>query len=254
MEFERAVPPGPAISPEQRYTGMSLGDLAPADRPYVVCNFVSTADGKATAAGKTAQLGGEGDRAVFHLLRTQVDAILAGTGTLRVERYGRLVRDERMASIRTAERRPPQPLGVVISRSGHIPFDIPLFGDDQSRVALFVPSQAVVPEVAAEVTVHDVADGGEPLSAVLRTLRADHDVRVLLCEGGPVLFNALLLEDLVDELFLTLAPTLAGGQELGITTGPDLGGLRSLAMVWALEYDGNLFLRYRRARDGGSGE
>src|SRR5438270_14018730 len=120
MLFHAALPPGPAGRPETFYTGMHLGNPAPEDRPYVICNFVSSADGKATAQGRTALLGGQGDRAMFHLLRTQVDAILAGTGTLRVERYGPLVREPRLANIRVAEARTPQPLGVIISRSGDI--------------------------------------------------------------------------------------------------------------------------------------
>src|ERR1051325_499793 len=116
MDFRRAVPPGPAAPPETFYTGLALADRAGAQRPYVICNFVSSADGKATSAGRTAALGGEGDRAVFHLLRTRGDAVLAGTGTLAVERYGALVRQEAMAAIRIREGRPAQPLAVVVSR------------------------------------------------------------------------------------------------------------------------------------------
>jgi len=244
MQFQRAVPPGPAVSPDSVYTGMALGEQAPAGRPYVACNFVSSADGKATAHGRTAKLGGEGDRRVFHLLRTQADAVLAGTGTLAVERYGVLVRDERLAAIRVAEGRDPQPLAVVVSRSGQIPFDIPLFSDPQARIALYAPHETVVPRRAAEVIHHDIGALGGGLSGVLRSLREDHAVRSLLCEGGPALFEGMLAEDLVDELFLTLAPALVGGGELGITTGPGLPELMPLRLIWALEYEGNLFLRY----------
>jgi riboflavin-specific deaminase-like protein len=248
MLFQRAIPPGPAASPESTYTGLDLGARAPADRPYVVCNFVASADGKATAQGRTALLGGDGDRATFHLLRTQVDAILAGTRTLRVERYGVLVRDERLTEIRTREGRAEQPLAVVISRSGQIPFDIPLFADARSRVAIYAPADVAVPQSAAHVDLHELLDGGEhELAGVLHSLRHTHAVRSLLCEGGPALFNAMLAEDLVDELFLTLAPVLVGGQGPGITTGRELDALRSLRLVWTLEREGHLFLRYARA-------
>ena len=84
MEFQRAVPPGPGGAPGPRRTLAWRSAIAPwPSGPNVAANFVSTADGKATAQGRMAQLGGEGDRAVFRLLRTQVDAVLAGTGTLR---------------------------------------------------------------------------------------------------------------------------------------------------------------------------
>jgi riboflavin biosynthesis pyrimidine reductase len=247
MLFARAIPPGPAGSPESFYTGLDLGARAGPDRPYVISNFVSTADGKATADGRTASLGGEGDRAAFHLLRTQVDAVLAGTGTLRVERYGVITRNDRLGEIRRSEGRATEPLAVVISRSGRIPFEIPLFSDSRSRIVLYVPSGTEVPDCAADVTVHEIDAAGDPIAAALRSLRHDHGVSSLLFEGGPTMFNAMLSENLVDELFLTVAPTLVGGDELGITAGPSLGHALPLRLVWALEQDGHLFLRYARA-------
>lgn len=245
MLFQRAIPPGSAVPADTAYTGLDLGARAPADRPYVVCNFVSTADGRATAQGRTALLGGEGDREAFHLLRTQVDAVLAGTGTLRVERYGRLAKNERLEGIRAGEGRAPQPWGVVISRSGRVPFDIPLFGDSGSRVALYAPLNTPVPPTAAAVTRHDIPTGPDAMVQIMRSLREAHGVRSLLCEGGPALFSALAAADLVDELFLTLAPALVGGEEIGVTTGA-LPRMIALSLVWALESEDNLFLRYHR--------
>ena len=247
MRFRQAIPPGPDVSPHERYAGLALGARADGDRPYVVCNFVSSADGKATAGRRTAPLAGAGDKAAFHLLRTQVDAVLAGTGTLGMERYGVPVRDERLIAIRLAEGRPAQPLAIVISRSGEIPFEIPLFTDARSRIVLYAPSDTAVSDCPAEVTVHEVDPAHFQLADVLRSLRREHDVRSLLCEGGPILFNALLAEGLVDELFLTISPMLVGGDELGITTGARLEMPQPLSLVWALEHDGNLLLRYARA-------
>jgi riboflavin biosynthesis pyrimidine reductase len=248
MRFRRAVPSGPECPPEALYTGLSLEDHAHDERPYVVCNFVASADGKATASGRTAKLGDEGDRRVFHLLRTQADAILAGTGTLRIERYGPLIRSPEMAGIRVAEGRAAQPLAVVISRGGQVPFEIPLFADRESRVALYAPPGTTVPpSCAAQVIVHELADPARPLPEVLRSLRRDHAIRSLLCEGGPILFDAMLMDGVVDELFLTLAPALVGGEEVGITVGPALPEAVALRLVWALERNGHLFLRYSRA-------
>lgn len=243
MDFQPAIPPGPPAPAEAFYTGLDFGDGAPAGRPYVIANFISSVDGKATADGRTAQLGSPGDRAAFHLLRTEVDAVLAGNRTMFIENYGPLAKEPRLSDLRARGGRGPQPLGVVISRSGTIPFEIPLFADPASHVAVYAPAGTDVPDTAADVTVHELPEGGT-LAGVMSSLRADHGVRSLLCEGGPSLFSALLVEDLVDELFLTLAPKLVGGDSVSITTGQPLDGLADLRLVQALEQDGTLFLRY----------
>jgi riboflavin-specific deaminase-like protein len=249
MEFQAAIPPGPPGPPEAFYTGLDLSDRAPAGRPYVIVNFIVSADGKATADGRTAPLGSPGDRAAFHLLRTEVDAVLAGTRTMFIENYGPLAKEPRLSELRVRGGRQPQPLGVVISRSGTIPFDIPLFADPDSHVAVYAPSGVTVPECAARVMVHEVPSGDPALADVMSSLRADHGVRSLLCEGGPNLFSALLAEDLVDELFLTFAPKLVGGDSVAITTGRPLDELVDLRLIQALEQDGTLFLRYACIRD-----
>lgn len=233
------------MSLEEQYTRLELSDRAGDDRPYIVCNFVSSADGKATSAGRTAPLADAADRAVFHLLRTQVDALLAGTRTMRIERYGVPIRDPRLSEIRVAEGRARQPVAVVISRSGDVPFEVPLFADAAVHVSLYVPASTAVPTCAARVTRHQIPADESDLGAVMRSLRRDHDVRSVLCEGGPALFNSLLAQRLVDELFLTLSPALVGGAELGITVGP-AAAIQPMRLAWALESGGSLFLRYTR--------
>ena len=160
--------------------------------------------------------------------------MLAGTGTLRIERYGVLVRDQHLLEVRRAEGRASQPLAVAVSRSGDVPFDIPLFSDQRSRIALYVPAGTRVPNCAAEVTTHAIPTAGGELWEVLRSLRRDHDIRSLLCEGGPVLFNAMLAQDLVDELFLTVAPALVGGDGFSITAGV------ALHRPWPCGWSGHL--------------
>ncbi len=54
--------------------------------------MVSTADGRASIAGRSGPIGNRADRELFHGLRTAVDAVMAGAGTVRAERYGRIVR------------------------------------------------------------------------------------------------------------------------------------------------------------------
>ena len=90
----RRLDPDPAeVTPLEVAQSLRPAERAPATRPRVLANMVSSADGRATFDGKSGGLGNEADRELFHALREQVDAILVGTGTLRAERYGPFVRD-----------------------------------------------------------------------------------------------------------------------------------------------------------------
>jgi riboflavin biosynthesis pyrimidine reductase len=203
----------------------------------VIANFVASVDGRAAFDGRSAPLSDEGDRALFHALRERVDAVMVGTGTLRTERYGALIRDEDACRRRIERGLDPQPLACLVTRSGALPLDIPLFS--QPRVLVFAPEpidgvQTVTVE-ATELT----------LTAVIGRLRADHGVRSVLCEGGPTLFGSLIHEGLVDELFLTLAPKLAGGGSAPtISSGAELAEPAPLALRSLLERSGSLFFRF----------
>lgn len=94
------------------------------------------------------------------------------------------------------------------------------------------------------VVVESGPGGWVDLAALLRSLR-EEGVRALLCEGGPRLHGSLRAAGLVDELFLTIAPKLSGGDAPRIVEGelPEVAGLR---LAWLLEQDGELFARYGR--------
>ena len=83
------------------------------------------------------------------------------------------------------------------------------------------------------------------LAAALARLREEHGVRAILCEGGPHLNATLLAAGLLDELFLTTVPVLAGAAgELSIMDGAALEAPVALTLRWLLEHDGELFARY----------
>ena len=71
-------------------------------------------------------------------------------------------------------------------------------------------------------------------------------MRALLCEGGPTLNRALLAAGVVDELFLTLSPLLAGNADAPrIVEGEDLPHPAALQLAWVLRHGDELYLRYR---------
>jgi len=93
------------------------------------------------------------------------------------------------------------------------------------------------------VVVESGPDGRVDLAALLRSLR-EEGVRALLCEGGPTLHGALQTAGLVDELFLTIAPKLVGGDAPRIIEGGALPETTGLELSWLLEHEGELFARY----------
>ena len=245
MELRRLHPDPGLLDSAELLRDLGLRARAHAERPWVVTNFATTADGRAALDGRSGPIGDDGDKEIFRRLRTQVDALLVGTNTLRVERYGTVVRQPELRAAREALGLAPDPLLATVSRSGELPLEIPLFADPDARVVVFTTSAAPAPDCAAQVELVALDPAELTLTSALRRLRADHGVRALLCEGGPTLMGALLGERLVDELFLTLAPQLAGGGTAPtLAMGAGLPDPMQLELVWALERAGSLYLRY----------
>jgi riboflavin biosynthesis pyrimidine reductase len=215
----------------------------------VILNMVSTADGRASLGGRSGTISGEGDRALFHGLRSAVDAVLVGAGTLRTERYHRLIRDDDTTRLRASHGLPEQPLACVVSGRLALGEDLPLLHDPATHVAVLTASAASLPACPASVDYVRTPGGKLDLSAALGELAARLGVRLLLCEGGPHLARELLAAGLIDELYLSLSPLLAGGEPAGgealrILAGAELEPPVELELLSALHWESSLFLRY----------
>lgn len=247
MVFRRLLPDPDEVDIEAHVRALRLRERAPGERPYTVVNFVSSLDGRATVNGRSGALGDEGDKALFRALRAAADAVLVGTGTLEVERYGRMIRSPEVREARRAEGLAPEPLACVLTRSGRLPLGIPLFSEPEAHVVVFSGAEVELGSVAARVEVVPLGAAEVDFTHALAHLRSAYGVRALLCEGGPRVFSALLQEAVVDELFLTVAPKLVGGgAEAPVTSGPEPAELTDARLAGVLERDGTLFLRYQR--------
>jgi riboflavin-specific deaminase-like protein len=254
LTLQRLLPHGAPTTVEKFVEELGLGACAavePSSHPYVLLNMVSTVDGRATLQGRSGAIGGEADRALFHGLRTAVDAVMVGAGTVRAERYRRLVRDEHAIEVRRAHGLAEQPLACIVSGRLALDCEIPLLDDPGARVAILTSSEASLPGACrANIDyVRATREGRLDLPSALCELRERLAVHTLLCEGGPHLSSQLLADGLVNELFLSLSPKLAGGDVTGealrILSGPELDPPAVLELVGVLEHDSHLFLRYR---------
>ena len=152
-------------------------------------------------------------------LRTRFDAVMIGAGTMRAERYGRPVGDPEKRERRERIGLPRDPLMVIVSGRLDLPWDAPLFTDGGGRVLIFTASEA---EAAGD---RDPGAGRPPRGSGRPAPR-----RCATCArsagSGPCSARAarastpqLQAAGLVDDLFLTIAPKLAGGEAPRILEG-----------------------------------
>ncbi|MFM7268240.1 MAG: RibD family protein [Cyanobium sp.] len=220
-----------------------------ADLPALRLVLAVSLDGRlAPAGGGAAQLGGRGDRRVLEEALTWADGAMVGAETVRLHGSTCLIRDLDLLEQRRAAGLSPQPLALVVSSSGGLPVDLPLFRQPLERWLLAAES----PEAAAAGPIAEPPAGFRrrlgfcEWTAVLAEIRALGLQRLVLL-GGARLAASLLREDLVEELQLTLCPHLLGGGHTWIPGGTALTapGRWQLRECRPLEGD-ELLLRYRR--------
>lgn len=222
------------------FTGLAHG------RPWMVANMVASVDGvyHLDRVGGH-RLGRDADRYALERLRGRVDAVMIGAQTMRDDEYGIVDVDDPGGRIARGLR--PRPLTVVVTRHGSLPAAAPLFADHADQALVVAHEQTVLPPLPG-VVVERVGDermgGGLDLRAALRRLHDAHDVGVLLVEGGPTLLGGMVARGLVDELFVTVAPLLAGRRNAtGIVRA--LMDPSELELVWAIPAGSEVLLRYR---------
>ncbi|HEV3047171.1 MAG TPA: dihydrofolate reductase family protein [Solirubrobacteraceae bacterium] len=264
-ELRRLAPAGAPAGAVALVEEMALRGRPPLPpgRPRLILNMVSSADGRATLAGRSGPLSGAADRQMFHALRAAVDAVLVGAATARAERYKRLIPDARDRERRRARGLAEEPLACIVSDRLELA-GVPLLAEPNAHVAILTASTSSLPERGASASspgagapgagarveyVRRTRGGALDLPAALRELRERFGVELVLCEGGPHLARQLLAGELVDELFLTLSPLLAGDAPDGepvsrILAGGALDPPRRLGLLQALRADSALLLRY----------
>ena len=184
-------------------------------RPRIILNFAMTIDGKVS----TAKLTPSGFTSAFdkHRLleiRSLGDALMVGKNTLQIDRMSMGLPDEELRRARVQRAQAEYPIRVIISNSGDIPTDLNVFNHRFSPIVIYSTARmppATQTELRAKAELHLSAVDHLSLEEVLNDLHETHRVRTLVCEGGPQLAKALAELNVVDELFLTVAPLIAGG-------------------------------------------
>lgn len=222
-----------------------------ADRPFVLLNMVSSADGAIAVDGLSGGLSSAADKEVFFLLRSLADAIIVGAATARAENYGPPRLSSQLVEEREQRGQHALPRIAVVTRSMRLDWSSRLFAhqaaDPQpARPCVVCPADAPAAELAAADKVADVITAGEgdvDLAEGLRQLAAA-GAKVVLCEGGPTLNGQLLAAGLVDELCLTLSPALVGGLGRRISGWNTPQDPLPMELVTVADAGSTLLLRY----------
>jgi riboflavin biosynthesis pyrimidine reductase len=228
--------------------GAAANPAAGDARGWVRANMVASADGAVTLDGRSGGLSGPADRTLFTVLRSLADLVLVGAGTARTERY-RPVRATQIWAELRPDRAALPPIAVVTASLDLTGCEPLLAVPEGSTQTIVITSRAAPAErKAAIASVARVIEAGTDrvdIGEALRALASLGYLRVLV-EGGPVLLGHLIHLGLLDELCLTMSPTLAAGSagRIVASAGPGSPSAARLSLAHVLADDDFLFCRY----------
>lgn len=234
--FERDSSRRRAVLPEglrAAYDGDLRFPSAPNGRPYVIANFVTTLDGVVSfnlpgqLQGKEISGSNQGDRFIMGLLRASSDAVMVGASTFRAgglkalwtpESICRSSEDLYRQYRKNVLRKPGYPLVVIVSGAGDLNLASATFHKPELAVLIITTERGTRSlikngvERLTHVRVKQFSEATQRIAPalILKFLSEEFGVRLLLHEGGPTFFGEFLAANFADELFLTLAPQIAG--------------------------------------------
>ena len=207
-------------------------------RPFVLINMAMSADGKiASSNRRLTSLGTKRDHDNLLKLRSTVDAVMCGARTIESGNITMDAGGKKYEQQRISNGLEKQNLRVIISGSGSINPASKIFQNRNSPIIIFVSRQtskkhlAKLKKIADEVIVYGNKTVSLPQS--LKYLHKKWNTKRLLCEGGGELNFSLIRLGLVDELHLTICPSLLGGRKA--PTIADGNGFSQLAQAANLE-------------------
>lgn len=223
----------------------------PAPIPHVTLNVAMSADGKiSTHRRETFSLGSRHDRHLMDVLRTRADAVVIGSGSVRLDGWAIRVRDTQMRARRVSRGRPSHPLNVVLSSRLELPAKCQFFEHRETEKLVFTTRYAPKNRIRrferhAEVLVMP-GKRVRPRDVLAELQR--RGCRKVLVEGGGELNFSFFEEQLVDDLYITVTPRILGGR-LSPSPVDGRGFLEDtqtrLELVSSRRHEDEVFLRYR---------
>ena len=196
--------------------------------PWVVMKAAISLDGRITyQQGQGGAITGEESRELVHGLRNRLDAILVGANTAVI--------DNPSLTTRLQNRKSRDPLRVIIDSELRTDPGARIFRQQSNAETwIFCTSsskkksrrenrkQALIGAGAKIFPVAATKNGRVELKQVLQVL-GEHKILSVLVEGGAAIFGSFVRNDLVDEVYLLLAPFFIGDQGQPLLAGYSVG-------------------------------
>ncbi len=240
----RALLPHPADDVDL-VEAYALPPAVGASRPFVRCNMISTLDGAITVDGRSGAIGGPADHQLFQVLRALTDVVCVGAGTVRAESYGPVRVDDELRRLRQQRGQTAVPPMAIVTRSAELDWSARLFTEAEQRPMVFVTEECDPGAKRQGQEVADFVEAGQNRVDPGRVLEHLHllGFTSVLLEGGPRLNADFVQAGLFDELCLTLAPRMVGGDGPRVLAGAEWEQPLDLGIVHLLEQDGFFFCR-----------
>jgi riboflavin biosynthesis pyrimidine reductase len=219
------------------------------DRCWVRANMIASLDGGATDDGKAGGLAGPGDRALFSRMRQEADVVLVGASTVRIENYSGAQMSVAQRLERQSRGQAELPPIAIVTHSADFEHDAKIFTRTEVPPLIMTCHDAVEDARGRFASVAEVIDasGAQPdrvdVAVVLATF-AERGLLRVLSEGGPGMISLLIEHDALDELCITIAPVLVGGQARRIAAGSGEAHTRMRRSHLLTDDEGYLYTRY----------
>jgi len=227
-------------------------------RSRVLVNFAITVDGKISAGeGEPSGFTSSHDKRRLSEIRSLGDAVMVGRKTVATDEMAMGISAPDLREKRVAAGKSAAPLRVIVSAGGKVDPRWKVFANTETPLVICTITKipdAILSKLPACVQIleFEANEKGEiPMRKVLEILRDCYGVKSLVCEGGATLLKSLLANDLVDEIYLTIAPLIFGGANAMSLSGLPEGFLpeeRKFRLKSLEPCNGEAFLHYLRDR------
>ncbi|NLZ27999.1 MAG: bifunctional diaminohydroxyphosphoribosylaminopyrimidine deaminase/5-amino-6-(5-phosphoribosylamino)uracil reductase RibD [Firmicutes bacterium] len=214
-------------------------------RPFVIVKAAMSFDGKiATREGDSRWITGKKSRQMAHQLRNRADAIIVGINTIS--------RDDPVLTTRLTDREGRDADRIILDSRARLPLDAKVINPSSRATTIVAATEAASPERCGKLRERGVevlllpAKGGRVSLEALMIELGKRKYSSLLVEGGGTVNYSFLEENLIDKIYLFLAPIIFGGQSAPTPfAGEGIDVLKKAWMVSNLDlkqYDEDLLL------------